>query len=212
MYFSFRSFSFHHYVHVQFWYFSNSSEIYRCTLRLTVTSTRFLLGCVAPGLISMAERLQLSFSTWDILSRVIWYESSVAHTVILSCMIPWPSSCSRPSLQNRNGAIELGFQLNVLSTLWHELHTAARGLCGQSWVRQIYSCCMLCHSLDIILQPATCHKARYSGSKLERVSGKHLDWLLPAYLPKWNLQDKKLNVSTCTALIQSKLGICLIYL
>lgn len=29
----------------------------------TETSALFLLGCVAPGLISMAERLQLSFST-----------------------------------------------------------------------------------------------------------------------------------------------------
>lgn len=31
-----------------------------------------LLGCVIPGLISMAERLQLSFSTWDTRSRVTW--------------------------------------------------------------------------------------------------------------------------------------------
>ncbi|TNN46312.1 hypothetical protein EYF80_043488 [Liparis tanakae] len=38
------------------------------------------------------ERLQMSFSTCDMRSRVVWYESSVAHTVILSWMLPWPSS------------------------------------------------------------------------------------------------------------------------
>lgn len=79
-----------------------------------------LLGkdLLGPGLISIAERLQMSFSTWDMRSRVVWYESSVAQTVILSWMLPWPSRWSLPSLWESETRRERRFEGLSLQILW----------------------------------------------------------------------------------------------
>lgn len=96
----------------------------------TQQSCESLLG---PGLISIAERLQMSFSTWDIRSRVVWYESSVAQTVILSWMLPWPSRRSLPSLpvgRVEEGKIWEKLPLWPPDLLWKLSHASHLATCA----------------------------------------------------------------------------------
>lgn len=58
-----------------------------------------------PGLITFVLRLRDSSSAWVILSRVIWYESFVAHTVILSCINPRQLSWEAPELSSKTVAL-----------------------------------------------------------------------------------------------------------
>jgi len=52
----------------------------------------------------MALRLRVSSSACAMLCRAFWYESSVAHTVILSCMLPRQSRWMLPLLQKKGSA------------------------------------------------------------------------------------------------------------
>lgn len=82
-----------------------------------------------PGLITFVLRLRDSSSAWVILSRVTWYESFVAHTVILSCINPRQLSWDAPELASKTVAwLERDIPESEGKQKWQFFTSAARVL------------------------------------------------------------------------------------
>lgn len=84
-----------------------------------------------PGLITFVLRLRDSSSAWVILSRVTWYESFVAHTVILSCINPRQLSWDAPELASK---IVAWLEREIYPWIWRRTKMAILYLSSQSIV------------------------------------------------------------------------------